>query len=261
MRRLAIAVALLAVAFASCRDREQRGALASAGAQPASLVEVAHPDLASVSAQLRAQIAELRALVESSSAAGGASDARVEKQGQAWGDLARAYRLGFSDVAAAAYQNASACPRSLAGPPRSAGSAGVTTSRSNVRRALEIDPELVARLRRASLCPISVAPTRRPQFEARQVARSCRRRRARSRRSRRRRRRPRSRPVRASAAQAGATSCVTRWLAMQPRRRSAGQEELARAGTTAPASRSCGCGPHELGTTTGAPFCAAVALW
>ena len=267
MRGVAIAVALLSIAVTSCRDRGLPGLAGPAGAKPAELVEVPHPDLAAVSAELRAQIAELRELVDSSGAPAAGSSDDAEKLGQAWGDLARAYHAyGFLDAGAAAYGNASALQPEIAGWSYLAGLLEVQRGRHDVaverfRRALEIDPELVvARLRLGlALLDLGRADEAVPELEA--AAKS---------------------PAHAAAALAAlgraahdagddarARDLFERALAAQPGadllRHSIGlayrslgdearaKEELARAGTTAPVFPDPAAeGLDELRTTTGA---------
>jgi tetratricopeptide (TPR) repeat protein len=156
MRRRTIVLFVAAVVVASC-DESRRGGdrLASGRAtEPASIVEVPHPDTSALSADLRAQIASLRELVESSSPRPAAGGDDAEKLGQAWGDLGRVYHAyGFLDAAAAAYANARAVHPTIALWPYLAGLIEVQRGRHDVaverfESALEVAPELaVARLR------------------------------------------------------------------------------------------------------------------
>jgi tetratricopeptide (TPR) repeat protein len=108
--RALAAGAVLALALAGCGgDPAPAGGAAPAGDEP-RLVEVPHPDLGAVGAELRLQIEALRSEVATAT-----PGADPESLGQAWGDLARAYHAyGFADAAAAAYQNAQSLQPDLA---------------------------------------------------------------------------------------------------------------------------------------------------
>lgn len=146
--RAPLVSALLAVFLAGCGEEAVRVGGAGAAADPTRVVEVPHPDLAPVGAELRRQIEALRAEVESPP-----PDADTEALGQAWGDLARAYHAyGFSDAAASAYENARALQPEIAVWWYAAGLLERRRGRHEAavelfRRALEIDPgSAVARL-------------------------------------------------------------------------------------------------------------------
>jgi len=147
---LGILLALWLALGACGGDRDESGAAGAGGSSDAAarLVAVPHPDLGGVSEELRAQVAELVARVESRAAA-----ADAESRGQAWGDLARVYHAyGFGDAAAAAYENARALQPDIALWSYAAGLLERGRGRhpaaaERFRRVLEIDPaSAVARL-------------------------------------------------------------------------------------------------------------------
>ena len=155
--RLRIALAALAIAMtAACGDDTDRGTAAARSSsaaeeqEPTTLAAIAHPDLAGVSPELRDQVTQLRAEVESSVGKSfETGSAEAERLGQAWGDLARAYHAyGFHDAAAGAYGNARALQPGIAVWSYLEGLLELERGRHDVaverlRGALEIDPDLV----------------------------------------------------------------------------------------------------------------------